>query len=499
MTTQNVCSKCGLALPMTAKLCPVCALPPAASRDLIENTPSNKLSRLIAAIFDFVVLGILLAGIIWMGWKWWLFVPAWLLYLEIGYRCNGSPGKLLLGLKVVVPAHRVYYFRETIGKLASVATFGIGFALVLTKESLALHDYMAGSKVERSPVPFKGAQTVAAATLAFVVAGLFAFYFWRAMRPNVDNISDATDFIRRITEQAQSVGTVYTYGRTGSPVAQGSAFVVSADGLAATNVHVLEGAFSADCRLGDGRLFQVVAVHSFDAARDVAVIQLGRTIGNKLELPSALVAVKLGSSEAVKVGDRVAVISSPRGLENTVSDGLVSSIRQDEQRRLLQTTAPISNGSSGGPLFNSKGEVIGVTTLQMSVGQNLNFALPVEILQELLQRRDNLTLPELQAQIAPNLKPRPKRTFNDVLETANAAFAAGRYLDALKGYESAQKLDPTESAVYYNAAKCYVELGNSTKAAAMYNLYLALAREDDPDREAVMRWLAEMKLERPEK
>jgi hypothetical protein len=201
----------------------------------------------------------------------------------------------------------------------------------------------------------------------------------------------------------------------------------------------------------------------------------------------------------LKVGDRVAVISSPRGLENTVSDGLVSSIRQDEQRRLLQTTAPISGGSSGGPLFNSKGEVIGVTTLQMSAGQNLNFALPVEVLQELLQRRDNLTLPELQAQIAPRSKPRPKRIFSDVFETANAAFVAGRYLDALNGYESAQKLDPTESAAYYNAAKCYIELGNSSQAGAMYYLYLALAPDDDPDREAVTRWLTQMKLKRPNK
>jgi S1-C subfamily serine protease len=424
-------------------------------------------------------------------------------YLEVGYRCGGSLGKLLLGLKVVVPNRRTYLFRETIGKLASAATFGVGFALVFTKDRLAMHDYMAKTSVVVRSVPFKASQAVAVVALA-AFATLVAYRWTIAARQDspAGEISHNDDFIQRVTKQMAAVGTVYTFGRSGVAIGQGSAFVLSADGLAATNVHVLEGAFRADCRLGDGRLFNVLAVQGFNAGQDVAIFQLGRKIGDRVELPSALAAVRLGSSSGVKMGDRVATISSPKGLSNTVSDGLVSSIRQEGERRLIQTTAPISSGSSGAPLFNTKGEVIGLTTLQMREGQNLNFAVPIENVTDLLQSRDDLPLAEFQARLTPpKPKPsaRPPLTMRDMFQSANTAFKTGHYFEALKGYERAQELDPTESAAYYNAARCYLELGDSTKAARMYYIYLLLANDNDPDRQGVIRWLSDRKFPIPQK
>lgn len=470
--------------------------------DPLAVRKSGRLSRLTAAIFDLVILGLILAGILRMGLRPWWFIICWIIYIEVGYRCGGSLGKLLLGLRVAVPNRRTHLFREIIGKLASVATFGVGFALVLTKERSAMHDYMAKTTVMKGGVPFRGSQAVAILVLAAV--GLVAAYR-STIAAHKDNPTVQTlqndDFIQRVTRQTAAVGTVYTFGRAGVPIGQGSAFVLTSDGLAATNLHVLEGAFSANCQLGDGRLFHVLAVQGFNATQDVAIFQLGRKIGERIELPSALVAVRLGSSAAVGVGDRVATISSPKGLSNTISDGLVSSIRQEGKRRLIQTTAPISNGSSGAPLFNTKGEVIGLTTSQMREGQNLNFAVPIEAVAELLQRRDDLALEDFQASLAPpqpSPAPRPTLTVDDIFQRANADFNAGRYREALKGYKRAQELDLTESAAWYNAARCYIELGDQPNAARMYYIYLLSADENDVNRESVVRWLSEMKFPIPQ-
>jgi hypothetical protein len=310
------------------------------------------------------------------------------------------------------------------------------------------------------------------------------------------------DFVQRVTKQIAAVGTVYTYNRTGEAIGQGSAVVLTPDGLAATNIHVLQGAIRADCRLGDGRLYEVLVVQGFDSSQDVALFQLGRKIGGKIELPSSLIAVTLGSGTAVKVGDRVATISSPKGLSNTVSDGLVSSIRQEGERRLIQTTAPISSGSSGSPLVNTRAEVIGLTTLQMREGQNLNFAVPIEHVAHLLQRRDNLSLLAFQGTLTP---PRPEPSSRravptgNAFQTANAEFRAGHYAEALRGYERAQELDPTEPAAYYNAARCYLELGDPAKAARTYYIYPLLSDDSDPDRKAVVQWLVSRNYPVPQK
>ena len=99
--------------------------------------------------------------------------------------------------------------------------------------------------------------------------------------------------------------------------------------------------------------------------------------------------VVLGDSDELEVGERVVAIGNPYSWENTLSDGLVSGIRELEGTTLLQITAPISPGSSGGALFNMKGEVIGITTIGSTWGaQNLNFAVPVNSLKALIVGRD---------------------------------------------------------------------------------------------------------------
>ena len=209
---------------------------------------------------------------------------------------------------------------------------GVGFVdCVIKVMDYARHDYMAKTAVIEGRAPFRGSQAVAIALLAS--AGVFVSYRITAAfhqeKPSLD-VAENENFIERVTKQVAAVGTIYTYGKTGAAIAQGSAFVLNSAGLAATNVHVLEGAFRADCRLGDGRLFNVLAVQGFDASEDVALFQLGRTINDRVELPSSLTFVKIGSSAGVKVGDRVVTISSPKGLSNTISD---RSCQQHSRRR----------------------------------------------------------------------------------------------------------------------------------------------------------------------
>jgi hypothetical protein len=166
------------------------------------------------------------------------------------------------------------------------------------------------------------------------------------------------------------VVSIITSDKDGRPVAQGTGFLVSTDGRIVTNYHVIQGASSAIIKLPDGAFYDVDGVVAFDKARDLAVI---RAHGQNFRV------VTLGNSDRVQVGEEIVAIGSPLSLESTVSSGIVSGIRtiKEEGGKFLQITAPISPGSSGGPLFNMAGEVVGITTLYLKDGENLNFAIPV--------------------------------------------------------------------------------------------------------------------------
>lgn len=179
-----------------------------------------------------------------------------------------------------------------------------------------------------------------------------------------------------------SVATVYAYDAKGAVQGAGSAFVVRADGLLVTNSHVIEGAESAGVVFTNGRKARVVGVVAADPDMDYALLRVEAV---------ALTPVKLASTSEPEIGERVVAIGAPHGLTGTVSEGIVSQLRQQEastetpvERLMIQHTAAISPGNSGGPLVNDRGEVIGINTEQLRTGQNLNFALPVFYLRSAL-------------------------------------------------------------------------------------------------------------------
>ncbi len=161
----------------------------------------------------------------------------------------------------------------------------------------------------------------------------------------------------------------------GQPLSLGSGFFVR-DGEIASNLHVVEGAARGYAKLvGQKTKYDIEGITAIDAKRDLVMLKIS---------PSRSQALSLGNSDSVEVGEPVYVVGNPQGLEGTFSQGIVSSIRDAGTDKLLQITAPISPGSSGGPVLNGKGEVIGVSVATFRGGQNLNFAIPSSYLKTLL-------------------------------------------------------------------------------------------------------------------
>ena len=161
-------------------------------------------------------------------------------------------------------------------------------------------------------------------------------------------------------------------------VAVGSGFFVR-ENVVATNAHVVKGALGGHARgvVGERAPFDVEGILAIDEERDLALVKV-----SGLKAPP----LALGEAGQVAVGDEVFAVGSPHGLEGTFSPGIVSGVRNWKTGTLLQITAPISPGSSGGPILNRRGEVVGVAVGTLTEGQNLNFAVSVAHLRALLER-----------------------------------------------------------------------------------------------------------------
>lgn len=163
----------------------------------------------------------------------------------------------------------------------------------------------------------------------------------------------------------------------GQPLSLGSGFFVR-NGQVATNLHVVKGASRGYAKLVDQKTkYDIEGITAVDVERDLVIL--------KISVPRAQV-ISLGDSDTVQVGAPIYAVGNPRGLEGTFSQGIISSIRKVGTDKILQLTAPISPGSSGGPVLNGKGQVIGVSVATFRGGQNLNFAIPSNYLKKLIEQ-----------------------------------------------------------------------------------------------------------------
>jgi hypothetical protein len=168
-----------------------------------------------------------------------------------------------------------------------------------------------------------------------------------------------------------SVVVVQRYDENRQKTGIGTGFFVSSGGNVVTNHHVLRGAVSADIRLPSGRVYPVRNVLAEDPENDLIMVSV--------EVPPYEVQPLSVRASMPAIGERIVVIGSPMGLDQTVSDGIVSAVRELQgSRKVIQITAPISTGSSGSPVVNMKGDVVAVACALMANGQNLNFGIPSE-------------------------------------------------------------------------------------------------------------------------
>ncbi|MHC2994931.1 MAG: serine protease [Candidatus Atribacteria bacterium] len=182
---------------------------------------------------------------------------------------------------------------------------------------------------------------------------------------------------RQIAQNAfPSIVLLVMEDANGQPVSLGSGFFVL-DDVVATNIHVIKSAARGYVKIvGQKTKYEIAGLVFADYRRDLALLKITGVKASPLIL---------GDINQVAVGDEVYAIGNPQGLEGTFSQGIVSGIRQIGSDMLFQITAPISPGSSGGPVLNTQGKVIGVAVATFSGGQNLNFAIPASYLAPLLR------------------------------------------------------------------------------------------------------------------
>ena len=203
------------------------------------------------------------------------------------------------------------------------------------------------------------------------LAYLFLFMFY------VGNMATAQTPQQIAQKAFRSTVLLVMEDKNGQPLSLGSGFFVK-QGQIVTNLHVVEGATRGYAKLvGKETKFNIKGYTAIDEKRDLIILKV-TAFGTE--------AISLGNSDLARVGETVYAVGNPRGLEGTFSDGIISSIRPVGSDKLIQMTVPLSPGSSGGPVLNRKGEVIGVSVLTIRDGQNLNFAIPSNYLKTLLTK-----------------------------------------------------------------------------------------------------------------
>lgn len=174
-----------------------------------------------------------------------------------------------------------------------------------------------------------------------------------------------------------AVFRIETFGPNFDYLRSGSGFFISTDGLAVTALHVIEGASVGAIETADGQVFRIAGIRAFDVYNNLAIIEIASDERDFRYLTVA-------DSSLVETGNTVYALGSPRGMMNSISEGIISHTnRMQDEKYMLQFTAPISFGSGGGPILNSLGQVIGVASLSLTHGQNMNLAIPSNLIREL--------------------------------------------------------------------------------------------------------------------
>src|ERR1041385_2173152 len=254
------------------------------------------------------------------------------------------------------------------------------------------------------------------------------------------------DLVRRIKPSAVAIET---FDSRGEKLSRGSGFFVESDRIV-TNRHVIEGAYRAEVHSSTGAVYPVKGVLAVDAEGDIALLKIDVTQIRPLPLDKT----------SPQEGESVVVIGNPLGLEGSVTNGIVSAVRDIPTfGRIIQITAPISSGSSGSPVVNMQGQVIGIATLQITGGQSVNFAIPSERISQ-LQVATIMSLADLVASAGRNKRAKAVQFFRDGLSFLSKDDCE----KALPYFEKAVESDSNYAEAWAQSGFCNEKLGRHAEA-----------------------------------
>lgn len=256
------------------------------------------------------------------------------------------------------------------------------------------------------------------------------------------------ELVRRIKPSAVAIETFDSHGEK---LSRGSGFFIDTDRVV-TNRHVIDNAFRAEVHSYNGSVYQVKGVIAVDAEGDLALL--------RIDAPTNQVRPLLLDKTSPQEGESVVVIGNPLGLEGSVTNGIVSAVRDIPTfGRIIQITAPISPGSSGSPVVNMKGQVIGVATLQITGGQSVNFAIPSERISQ-LQSGALIPFSELVAVSGSNKRAKAVQAFRDGLSFLSQDDCE----KALPYFEKAVESDNNYAEAWAQTGFCREKLGRHAEA-----------------------------------
>ncbi len=265
-------------------------------------------------------------------------------------------------------------------------------------------------------------------------------------------IVSAQDFLPELVRRIKpSAVAIETFDAKGATISRGSGFFIASDKII-TNRHVIEKSSRVEIHLIDGKKFQAKGVLAIDGEGDLALLQVDVPQNSAVALPLV--------QTAPQEGESIVVVGNPFGLEGSVSNGIVSAVREiPGYGKIIQITAPISPGSSGSPVVNMRGQVIGVATLQAAEGQSINFAVPSA-------RISGLKIGELQTFASlnsENLKNK-RAAAQNMYSQGLGILSRDDYAKAVAYFEKAVEIDPNYAESWYQAGFCYGMLARHADA-----------------------------------
>jgi len=296
------------------------------------------------------------------------------------------------------------------------------------------------------------------------------------------------DLAQLFAKTSPSVVTLTVYTATGRKIGQGSGFIVDKSGVIVTCLHVIADAATVEIQSPDESTHIATAVIRTDKDWDVALLKVA---------PLTQPPLKLASPEAIRVGASVVAIGSPLGYGNTLSQGIISGLRPHAGKsNMIQLTAAISPGSSGGPILSaSTGEILGLAVSSLNSGQNINFAAPADVIANELktidqppERKLDDFAPEVKRSLAEAKTLRDKmesectdadattinRTIDEAIASGVGVYNSGDFLGCFRIYEGAaykilftlSNRSATAATVLTNALHKSDAVGNTTSAAS---------------------------------